>query len=240
MGILDRFSKKGNEPGPHEKPTSVTHENQPSPGAEKRTLLITGDWLNQVWKKKPVRVFAEADAAKEFLSQDVLPYLWDDEQRYIDSVNHKPDPQRELRVAWTAAYLNHPEPVVIRQTLRDHKFAARGEFYRQGEAIVKVLRKHCPAERKRFFEDQVFEVFGPSLSERDAPKAAGEVKFKVKENKRGPMGILRTYEVHTAESKADALGYLEKRPVTEANYYVCRRQSKGSQKRQQWRRAENA
>ena len=293
MSILDRFSKTKDKPAdtptPREKPTTAAPTvpaapetgTPPSPGTEDRTLQITGDWLNQVWKEKPVQVFAEPDAAMAFLSQDELPYLWEDVQGYIDDVNGKPDPQRELRVVWTVAYLSHPEPEVVRRTLRDYvtpdllnswtvavwipflminpasgvreqaarrlwdckddstitsvfgvfsgkhlgvgtvpnKYDAPAQYQRSAKDIVKTLREQCPPDRKELFEEQVSDVFGPSLAETDAPTAAGEVKFKEKEV-RQRMGINQTYEVHTADSKANALAYLEKKTVTEANYYV--------------------
>lgn len=290
MSILDWFLKRKKQPATtpalHEKPTATTEPptggTSPGPASDAPTLQITGDWLNQVWKEKPVQVFAEADAAMAFLSQEELPYLWEDEQGFIDRVDAKPDPQRELRKFWTAAYLSHPEWRVIRRTLRDHvtpelldtsaiimgfipffmihldsgvregaasklweckldatirsvfgvfsgkylghatvpydKYTVQGEYKQSAKAIVTTLREHCPPKWKELFEEQVFEVF-PSLAERDAPKVAGEVKFKEKETKER-MGVTQTYEVHTADSKADALVYLGKKTVAKANYYV--------------------
>lgn len=260
----------------------ATASSADSPGSDvSRTLDVTGDWLSQVWKQKPVKVFAEVDAAMTFLSQAELPYLWDDEPKYIENLKSKPDPQRELRVSWIAAYLNHPAPGVVGRTLREHvtpdlleswmvagwlpflmihpwsdvrevaakkvwdcrtdstlrsifgvfsgkypglasgaeKFAAEGRFQEERQEIVNSLREHCPAERKDFFEKLVHDTFGPSLAELDAPKSTGEVRFKEKDVK-VRMGMTQTYEVHAAESKADALAFLEKRTISEANYYV--------------------
>jgi hypothetical protein len=94
------------------------------------------------------------------------------------------------------------------------------DFQKRREEIVTSLREHCPAERKAFFEEQVTEVFGPSLAEVEAPQPTGEVTFKEKETKPGPMGNTQTYEVHTAPSKADALAFLETKTVTQDFLYI--------------------
>lgn len=287
MGIFDWLSKKQKKSEDVLMPTEEqliddAVEEKTSSGAQEETLEITGEWLNQVWKEKPVQVYANTAAAMDFLSQSELPHLWSDVQGYIDKVNNEDDPQRELRVVWTASYLNHPKAEVVTKTLQNHvtsellnswmvagwlpyliihsdsnvrheaakalwkckeettiqsvfgvfsgkylglatgpqKFAAKGKFQQSAESIVKNLREQCPPERKEFFEELVFEVFRPSLAERKKPKAAGEVKFKEREVKTGPMGIKQTYEVHTASSKEDALAFLEKKKVEAQHYYI--------------------
>ena len=253
-----------------EKKSSITQE---------QTIEITGEWLNQVWKEKPVQIYAKLASAMDFLSQSKLPHIWSDMPEYIDKVNSKDDPQKELRIVWTAAYLNHPNAEIVAKTLENHvtseqlnswmvagwlpyliihsdsnvrnkatkllwkcknestiksvfgvfsgdyagmdsgKSALQGRFKQSAELIVKNLREQCPSDRKEFFEEQVFEVFGPSFAKREGTKSSGEVKFKEREVKT-KMGIKQTYDVHTANNKEDAMAFLEKTKVDIQHHYV--------------------
>lgn len=285
MGLFDWLSKKKK----NSKDTTIKSGVQPgvdtvdekkNSSTQEKTIEITGEWLNQVWAKKPVQVYANIASAMDFLSKSKLPHLWRDVPGYIEKVNNTDDPQRELRVVWIAAYLNHPNAEIVAKTLKNHvtsellnswmvagwlpyliihsdsnvryeavkalwkcknestiksvfgvfsggypgldsgKYALQGRFKQSADSIVKNMREQCPPERKEFFEEQVFEVFGPSLAEKGRPKATGEVKFKDREIKTGPMGIKQTYDVHTANSKEDALVFLEKTKVDAQHYYV--------------------
>jgi hypothetical protein len=246
------------------------------------TIEITGEWMNQLWQEQPAKLLRDVDAAMAFLSQPALPHLWSDDPTYMASIDNKPDPQRENRVAWTVAYLNHPAAEVVERTLRDHvtpdllrnwlisgslpglmvhpapavrEEAARriwdcaesdlrsvlgvfsgrytgtpsalqrmgsvgGEFTRQRADVVKALRAHCPPEKRAFFEEQVAEVFGPSLAESEQAAPPGEVTFVRKEVKQMPLGVTATYEVHSAQSKRDALAFLENHLVEQDYYYL--------------------
>ena len=84
------------------------------------TIEITGGWLDEIWKERPVALCADPDEAMAFLARDPLPYVWDDDPGYREHVDGRPDPQRELRSTWIAAYLNHPKPEVVLRTLREH------------------------------------------------------------------------------------------------------------------------
>ena len=256
--------------GIDKKKSSITQE---------QTIEITGEWLNQVWKEKPVQVYAKLESAMDFLSQSKLPHIWSDEPGYIDKVNGLDDPQKELRIVWTAAYLNHPNAEIVAKTLESYgtseqliswrvagwipyliihsdsnvrneaakllwkckdestiksifgvfsgeysgmdsgKSAFQGRFKQSAELIVKNLREQCPSNRRKFFEEQVFEVFGPSFAKREGTKSSGEVKFKKREVKTR-MGIKMTYDVHTANNKEDAMAFLEKTKVDIQHYYV--------------------
>lgn len=250
-------------------------------GDEEKTMLINGDWTKSEWEEKPVRVFCEVDAAMAFLSQEELPYLWNDVPAYIQKVDNDHNPQLRKKAAWTKAYLNHPDPEVIRLTLRDHltpvllqhyysltefipyfiihpnpgireeaakKFWACSEgalprlfgvftgdypgripnsynittcglFKDQLSNIASILRKHCPPEKKEYFETQVAESFGPTYSDTTPAKQTGEVTFKEQEFKE-KMGFTMTYEVYTARNKIDALAFLEKKKVERDRYYI--------------------
>jgi hypothetical protein len=100
---------------------------------------ITGDWTTLFWDRRPVRVYAELDAAATFLSQEALPYLWPDVTEYRESVDSKGDPQRSLRLAWTVAYLHHPDPRVIRRVLRDHIRAETRETVGMIDSLADLL-----------------------------------------------------------------------------------------------------
>ncbi len=248
-------------------------------GHQEKTLEVSGEWMNQIWKERSVKVYADTDAANRFLSQTQLPYLWSDIEQYVNRVKKEDDPQRDLRVGWTAAYLSHPNPLVVANTLRDHvtsdllnswlvaglfpdllvhgdhnvqqeaakalwrnktpiksvfgvltgkyggstrksqSYAASGEFKRLAESIVKNLRKHCPSESKEFLNELVLEAFGPTLAEKTESKSLGEVTFKERMYKT-QMGVKMTYEIHTAQSKADALSFLETAKVDAQHFYV--------------------
>ena len=83
-------------------------------------MEISGAWMNQVWAEKPVKVLTDIEAANEFLSQTELPYMWPDIEGYVSKVNKSRNPQRELRIEWTAAYLTHPNPLIIANTLQNN------------------------------------------------------------------------------------------------------------------------
>jgi hypothetical protein len=284
MGIFNWLNKKKNNSADTKVKTGVQPgvdavDEKKSSITQEQTIEITGAWLNQVWKEKPVQVYAKLESAMEFLSHSKLPYLWSDIPEYIDNVNSKDDPQKELRIEWTAAYLNHPNAEIVAKTLANHitpellnswmvagwlpyliihsdsnvrneasrllwkcqnestiksifgvfsgdyagmdsgKAALQGKFKRSAKLLVKNLREKCPSDRKEFFEDQVFEVFGPSLAKKEGTKSSGEVKFKEREVKTR-MGIEQTYEVYTANNKEDAMVFLEKTKVDIQNYYV--------------------
>lgn len=87
--------------------------------AKDRTVEVSGSWMNQIWKEQPLQIYADPDAAHAFLSRTDLPYLWPDDKEYVKHAESQKDPQSVLRVAWTAAYLSHPNKQVILDTLRN-------------------------------------------------------------------------------------------------------------------------
>lgn len=135
MGIFDKlFGKKKvverrerkeklEEVGAHDAP-------------EERQIELHGDWksdlmgeLTYVGKRKrdSVKVYADPNLVKKFLSQKALPYIWSDDE-HRNYINSKGDAQEYLLWLWIIVYLHHPNPEVIIETLRFSQEIKKKEY----------------------------------------------------------------------------------------------------------------
>jgi len=98
---------------------------------------------------------------------------------------------------------------------------ARGKWAVQ--RIYTKIPADCPATKKRKFEELATERFGPSvLQGRPSQQKGGGkscVKYKETTHKE-TLGQRNTYEVYTADSKEDALAFLESKSVTKGLYFI--------------------
>jgi hypothetical protein len=90
---------------------------------EPEKLLLEGDWLSNIWDRRPVEVPAHLDV-EAFLEQRPMPSLWPevlDFNAHVDDEvfnSHFGGRDQFLCTRWLMVLLHHPDPAVLVQGLR--------------------------------------------------------------------------------------------------------------------------
>ena len=114
MSIFDRFfglGKKKPEKRQPERAAVPVAVRQPQAS---QTVVIRGGCSSGF--DMPLEMENRPDV-KRFFAQASFPYLWPEHEAYRKSVDKHDNPQDVLRDQWRVAFLNHPTPEVLIETL---------------------------------------------------------------------------------------------------------------------------